>query len=165
MTMQTMSLWELMTAAMDDDLNNRAGDIESAFTWIVANPATHQTKCSLTINSDWGEIGLLTPSAFILPDPANPPPTDNITFSKTKIVWGQEHSHEFKRDVRIDFIIENDGSPVDIELSHGSDGSTAGSGECRATIGDTTYENSGIQDNNWNTKWFYKCQVNPNPMP
>ncbi|EEP80471.1 predicted protein [Uncinocarpus reesii 1704] len=165
MTMQTMSLWELMTAAMDDTLNLRAGDVEKAFSWIVENPATHHTKCTLIVNSDWGEVGLLNPSAFIIPDPDNPPPTDKTIFSRTKIRWGLEHSHDFQREIRIDFIIQNDGSPVDIELSHGSDGSTSGSGACSAIIGnEPQYDNTGIQDNNWNTKWFYKCPVNPNPV-
>ena len=104
MTMQVMSLWELMTAAMDEDLNNRAVDVENAFNWVVENPYKHQTKCTLVINSDWGEIGLLNPSAFIIPDPGskNPPPKENTTFSTTKVIWGKEHSHDFKREVRIE---------------------------------------------------------------
>ena len=37
------------------------------------------------------------------------------------------------------FIIVNDGSPVNIQLSHGSDGSTEGSGQCRVTINGVSY--------------------------
>ncbi|OGM46427.1 hypothetical protein ABOM_004811 [Aspergillus bombycis] len=136
MALQTRGLWELMAAAMDDELNNRVEDIEQAFDWIVGNPAIHQTKCTLVINSDWGEIGFLNPSAFIVQDPNSPPPPDNTTFSSIKIIWGREHFHDFKGEIRIDFLIQNDGSPVDIELSHGGDGST-GSGACWAIIGDT----------------------------
>lgn len=32
----------------------------------------------------------------------------------------------------------------------------------------TEYNNQGVKDNNWNSQWFYQCEVNPNehsPMP
>lgn len=84
--------------------------------------------------------------------------------------------------VQCSFIIRNDGSPVDIMLSHGSDGSTGGNGQCSVNINkvsslgpqshtqfvlmlmlcQTEYKNEGIKDNNWNSQWFYQCEVNPN---
>ena len=104
MSMQTMALWDLMSAAISPEIYNRAADVQAAFQWIVEHPAVHETKCRFVINSDWGEIGLLTPSAFIIPDPNSPPPTDNIIFSSTKITWGKEHSHQFQRDVTIEYV-------------------------------------------------------------
>lgn len=91
-----------MSAANSDAVSNRASDVQKAFEWIVSHPRTHVTKARFTINSDWAEIGLLTPSAFITQDPDNPYPTDNTVFSTTKIVWGREHSHQFQRDVTIE---------------------------------------------------------------
>ena len=101
-----MALWDLMSASVSPDMYNRAGDIQTAFQWIAENPALHETKCRFVINSDWGEVGLLTPSAFIIqdPDPSNPTPKDNINFATTKITWGKEHSHQFQRDVTIEYV-------------------------------------------------------------
>ena len=86
MSFQTMTLWDLMSGANDSEVAARGTDVQDAFSWIVENPEEHQTKARLTITSDWGEIGLLTPSAFILRDPAHPPPTEAF-FSSTKITW------------------------------------------------------------------------------
>ncbi|KAJ9665020.1 hypothetical protein H2201_004885 [Coniosporium apollinis] len=63
---------------------------------------------------------------------------------------------------RTGFIIKNDGFPVDIELSHGSDRATPGSGNCAVNINNTQYMNSGTKDNTWNMQWFCQYEVNPN---
>ncbi|KAL8822703.1 MAG: hypothetical protein Q9191_006567, partial [Dirinaria sp. TL-2023a] len=125
MSFQTMTLWDLMSGANDSEVAARGTDVQDAFSWIVENPEEHQTKARLTITSDWGEIGLLTPSAFILRDPAHSAPVEAF-FSSTKITWTSNSASQ--RFVEIEFIITNDGSPVDIELSHGSFGSTPGTG-------------------------------------
>ncbi|KAF2277724.1 uncharacterized protein EI97DRAFT_415284 [Westerdykella ornata] len=163
MAMQTVAIWDMMSAAIDDTIVNRAGEMENAFKYIVSHPAEHVSKCRFVINSDWGEFGLLTPAAVIKPDPSNPAPS-GFLISTTKVSWGRERSFQFSRDVTVDFEIHNDGSPVDIMLSHGSDGSTPGNGECAVTIYQTTFENAGVKDNNWNSQWFYKCDVNPNEV-
>ncbi|MCJ1384368.1 hypothetical protein MMC17_007484 [Xylographa soralifera] len=165
MTIQTMAIWDLMFLAKNPKIYKRVNDISNAYKWISQNPGLYITKCRFTINSDWGEIGLLTPSAFIEINPESPPPSDNVNFQTTKVSFGREHSYEYKRDVIIDFIIKNDGSPVDICLSHGSDGATKGSGACSVVIQGTTFENAGVRDNSWNTKLFYQCQVNPTEEP
>lgn len=102
MSFQIMTLWDLMSAAISPDVYNRAPDIQAAFQWVTAHPALHQTKCRFVVSSDWGEVGLLTPSAFIIPDPESPPPTDNVVFSSTKISFGREHSFQYQRDVIIE---------------------------------------------------------------
>lgn len=102
MHLQTMALWDLMEDAEDSDVADRAVDVRKAYEWIVANPKEHVTNCRFVINSDWGEIGLLTPSAIIKENKNSPYPRENIIFSTTKILWGREHSHQFQRD----YIIE-----------------------------------------------------------
>jgi len=165
MSVQIMTLWDLMSASDEPAVSSRSLDVQRAYEWIGANPQEHRTKCRFVINSDWGEIGLLTPSAFIMEDPDSPIDPSvkaNLILSSTRITWGKERSHNFQRDVTIDFIIKNDGSPVDIELSHGSDGDTGGSGRCSVSFNDKPYENSGVKGNNWNTQWFYACEVSSN---
>ena len=164
MSMQLMTLWDVMASSDDEDVAKRNPDVQHAYQWVVSHPQEHWTKCRFVINSDWGEIGLLTPSAIILPDPEHPVDPSvlaNTNLATTKITWGKEQSHSFQRDVTIDFIISNDGSPVDIELSHGSDGDSGGSGRCQVKFANSTdpYVNEGVKGNNWNTQWFYQCEV------
>lgn len=104
MSMQIMTLWDIMSAATDPDVYNRAADVQNAYQWIAEHPAVHETKCRFVINSDWGEIGLLTPSAFIIPDPDSPPPTNDVVFTTTKISWGGKR--QFQRDVTIEYVLK-----------------------------------------------------------
>ncbi|KAK7688953.1 hypothetical protein QCA50_007644 [Cerrena zonata] len=163
MSFSLIEIWTLMNAAVDQDLVKRAIDVQHAYEWIVQNPRKHWTKCRFVINSDWAEVGLLTPSAFIMEDPDSKPSPNNLVFTTTKIQWGKEWSHAYQRDVTIDFLIVNDGSPVDIQLSHGSGGSTETSGECRVTIFGKEYINNKLTDNVWNSTWEYTVNVNPTP--
>lgn len=160
MSFQTMTLWDLMSGANDSEVAARGTDVQDAFSWIVENPEEHQTKARLTITSDWGEIGLLTPSAFILRDPAHSAPVEAF-FSSTKITWTSNSASQ--RFVEIEFIITNDGSPVDIELSHGSFGSTPGTGYISVSFDGISYTNEGEHDNNWNSQRYNACPVNPHP--
>lgn len=102
-SLQTMTLWDMIRTSTNPELAKRASDIQAAYKWIAEHPRLHETKCRLVINSDWGEVGLLTPSSFIVPDTQNPAPKDNTTFTLTKITWGKEHSHKFQRDVTIEY--------------------------------------------------------------
>ena len=90
-----------MSAASSSKITDRVADVENAFKWIVSHPAQHKTKCRFIINSDWGEIGLLTPSAFIEEDPDSKPSTEFV-LSSTKISWGREHSYSYKKDVTVE---------------------------------------------------------------
>ncbi|RYP41090.1 hypothetical protein DL767_001251 [Monosporascus sp. MG133] len=134
-SIQTVTLWDVMSTSPDPEVSRRSRDVENAYLWIVSHPRRHRTKCRLTINSDWGEIGLLTPSAFILSDPDSPVQHPNVSISSTKIHWGGKPDGYGHQHLAIDFIIENDGSPVDIELARGTDGDRS--------------------------QWFYRCEVNP----
>ncbi|KAL8951509.1 MAG: hypothetical protein Q9222_002512 [Ikaeria aurantiellina] len=84
---QTMTLWDLMAAANDSNVARRVRDVETAFNWIVENPKMHVAKAKLTIQSDWGEIDLLTPSAYFVKDDTRPAPAGETFFSKNKISW------------------------------------------------------------------------------
>lgn len=86
MSFQTIKLWDLMSAANDSEVADRAEDVNKAFSWIVENPEEHITKARMTITSNWGEIGILTPSAYIAPDPEHPATAD-VFFADTKITW------------------------------------------------------------------------------
>jgi hypothetical protein len=103
-TFQTQALWDIMSFSSDNDVSGRAEDIQKAYDWICENPEDHFTKCRLTINSDWGEIGLLTPSATIVEDKDLPYNRDNTYFGRTKITWGREHSFAFQRDYTIEYV-------------------------------------------------------------
>lgn len=105
MSMQIKSLWDLMAASNNKKLLELAPSVQSAFNWIVANPAKHHTSCRFVISSDWGEICLLSAKTFTLKDPASPPPTDNVYFGDTKITWGREHSYKYERDVIIEYYL------------------------------------------------------------
>jgi len=170
MYFQIQPLWGILGASPNAAVRAWEMPVQTAYEWIVANPQVHYTKARLTINSDWGEIGILTPSAFILPDKASPISdpvvlNNNLNFSTlqnpnsvtAKIGWGTPR--QFHRGVTIDFIIKNDGSPIDIRLSHGSDGEAGGTGSVTLVMNGKSYAASGITTNNWNTKVFYQCEV------
>ena len=101
MDLETIPLWTVMAATFDPTIFKHANDVKAAFFWIAENPAPHWTKGVVAINSDWGEFGITSPSAYIIQDPDLPPASDNLIFSGTKIQWGKEHSHAFQRDVTI----------------------------------------------------------------
>ncbi|KAI1619206.1 hypothetical protein EDD37DRAFT_584745 [Exophiala viscosa] len=162
MNLETTPLWTVMAATFDPDILKHSNDVKSAFYWILENPAPHWTKGVVTINSDWGEFGITSPSAYIIQDPDLPPTVDNLVFSGTKIQWGREYSHAFQRDVTINFIIVNDGSGLNFELSHGSDGASSKDGRIDVTFNNNTYTASAVTDNNWNTQFFFNKPVNPN---
>ncbi|KAK3724382.1 hypothetical protein LTR37_001006 [Vermiconidia calcicola] len=149
-----------------------AKDVYHAYTYLtVTKPPVCITHCTLVVESDWGEIALQTPSATLAPDPKNavdPMYKDNLQTSTTKWQFGKEYSHDYKRAVVIPFIVENDGSPIILELSHGSlagDGSSDGKVTVNVDTGPNTnaYVNDTKPDNVWNSKIFMRVPVNPVP--
>ncbi|KAK4552003.1 hypothetical protein LTR86_010680 [Recurvomyces mirabilis] len=156
MSFNTMNLWDLVSLSAQS--SDRAGDVESAFDYCVLNPEPHQTKCRFTVDSDWGEFAMLTPSAMIMNDPnAQPVFTDKL--GRSKITLGAEHSRNFQRDNSVDFLIVNDGSPVDFVLSHGADGSSGGNGKCTVSVSNNTFTNDQLHGGNWNSQTFYAADV------
>ena len=86
MSLQTTTLWDTMNAANSSELASRGPDVSVAYDWIVRNPDTHQTQVRVTITSNWGQIDLLTPSAYIEENPQSPLPP-NAFLSRTKVSW------------------------------------------------------------------------------
>ncbi|KAF9487886.1 hypothetical protein BDN71DRAFT_1348694, partial [Pleurotus eryngii] len=151
-----IDVWTLLREAVAKELRDLAGDAEKAYKHLSSHRNVYQTQVTLTIESDWAEFGLLTPSAVIVPAPnAEIPP--RTVFTETRVQWGKEFSHQYERkDIRqIRFMIINDGSPVDFYISHGSQ---AGPGKGKATviIESAHYTNDKITDNFWNTEWYYQ---------
>lgn len=111
MNLHTAPLWDVMSATFDPEIIKHFKDVKTAYEWIMENPAPHWTKAVVTINSDWGEFGITSPDAIIIPDPDHTPDPDNLVFSGTKIVWGKEHSHNFQRDVTIKYVFSRSQLP------------------------------------------------------
>ncbi|KAL8919688.1 MAG: hypothetical protein Q9208_006641 [Pyrenodesmia sp. 3 TL-2023] len=86
MSFETAPLWDMVSAANDSELAVRSPDLKKAYSWIVENPEQHLTPARLSITSDWGEIGILTPSAYIVKDPKQGP-VPGAQVGTTKITW------------------------------------------------------------------------------
>ncbi|KAL0570711.1 hypothetical protein V5O48_011245 [Marasmius crinis-equi] len=156
-SLSTVEIWSLLRDAAAEELRKAADDLEKAFNHLKMHTQVHRTEVTLSIESDWAEFGLLTPSACIVKSGDIPA---NTIFKETKVQWGKEHSHNYHRqDIR--FVIVNDGSPIDFYISHGSNGGAVGKGKATIITRQGTYENAEITDNNWNTVWYYQKSVNP----
>ena len=90
MSFSTMTLWDLMAAANDSAVARRARDVYKAYEWIVEHPEQHLTRARMVITSDWGEVGLLTPSAYIVRD-ENQTELPGLSISRTKVTWDSPH--------------------------------------------------------------------------
>lgn len=154
-------IWSLMSAFTNDTLKSYANEINQAYTWILTRPRVYKTAVAFDIQSDWAEFNLLTPSAVILPDNANPYPAGTVS-SRHRVQWGKEHSHDYQRQT-LRFFVINDGSPVDFSISHGSNGAGQGQGRAEALIDRERYLNDTISDNVWNTLWFFGAPVSLTP--
>lgn len=158
---QTLPIWVLISGADDAKLARRAEDLEKAYEYFVEHPQKHVSKCRLTISSDWGDLNLLTPSAFIEIDPFLDLP--NGTYhSSTKIGWQSPESPPIAADVAIEFYITNDGTPIDIDLSHGTAG-VSGTGRIEVSIAGLLYDNDRVTDRKINRLPYYNLAVYPWP--
>jgi hypothetical protein len=105
MNFQTVEIWSLMKDASSSHLRQIANTIQDAFNYIVTHPQPYSTAVSLSIQSDWCEFGLLTPSAIIIPNKDIPfPDPGNTVQSETKILWGKEYSHDQRRQT-IEYVL------------------------------------------------------------
>ena len=80
----TMTLWELMNDPRVPEAQGVWEDVQNAFLWLANHPEQHTTPCTLTINSDWAEIGILVPAAHIIIDPTTQADT-RVHISPTKL--------------------------------------------------------------------------------
>ncbi|KAI4229419.1 MAG: hypothetical protein L6R36_000873 [Xanthoria steineri] len=79
---------------------------------------------------------------------------------KNKIAWNSKGAGA-RLNEEIQFLIVNDGSPVDIALSHGTRGSLSNTGNITVEFNGKPYINNRPWDNNWNTQNFWSCAVDP----
>ncbi|KAI4168387.1 MAG: hypothetical protein LQ343_006472 [Gyalolechia ehrenbergii] len=86
MSFHSEPLWNIMNSAVDPVLAKRGPDVQKAYQWLVEHPEQHFTRARLIITSDWGEFGLLTPSAYIVPDPMAEQ-KDGLNIESTKVSW------------------------------------------------------------------------------
>lgn len=156
--LRVTSVSTLLSASNDLNVSDRAYDIGQALTWVLENPERHRVKGRLVIDSDWAEFGLLSPGCFLK---CSPHKQEDIVITPTKIVWGTPGSHKVRRQVAVEsvnspdiphgdysltcclqlsFMLENDGSPIRFETSHGSDGSRKNNGSCIVTLANVSSE-------------------------
>ena len=88
-SVQTQSLWGLMSLTFDPELTARALDVEEAYYYFVPKPDLPlklTVRGIFEIRSDWGELLLLSQGAKIRRDPANPLP-DNVGYTENSLYW------------------------------------------------------------------------------
>lgn len=66
---QTVTLSSIMRQSKDDHVYSYAKDIDSAYEYLLSDPEVHETSVRLVITSDWAQFTLLSPNAFVEPDP------------------------------------------------------------------------------------------------
>ena len=97
----TKSLAVIISDFDDRNVASYGKDLRDAYTYVAGHPKVHRTKVRMVINSDWGEVELLTPSAFIEEDPAfamQKPP--GFQMSSTKVAW----FGDVRRDETIEYV-------------------------------------------------------------
>lgn len=102
MSFSVLEIWVLMSISNNTLVASYADDVQNAFVWMVQNPQPHRTPVRMYIESDWGEFGLLTPSAYVdaatvVVSPPEDPGLNNTIATQTKVQWGKEHSHAYRR--------------------------------------------------------------------
>ncbi|KAG8527676.1 uncharacterized protein KY384_007829 [Bacidia gigantensis] len=109
-----VELWKLLREVF---LFDEANKVQNAWNYFASHRADHFTKCTLIVNSDWGEFGLLTPG-YVQDVVGN----EGTTFSTSKIHWQLPAGQVKGRDVgNIQFTIKNDGSPITIYTNRGDE--------------------------------------------
>ena len=83
----TIALWDLMYMVSDRAVLSRWTDVQDAYEYLAKHPQVHRTACRLIIDSDWGEIGLLTPGAFIEPVPGTSYDPTTTSLTRTKVYF------------------------------------------------------------------------------
>ncbi|KAI0055561.1 hypothetical protein BV25DRAFT_1921709 [Artomyces pyxidatus] len=159
---QLKPLYDVLFFTTDAKMAAKADDMQRAFEWLSTHTPLHLTTCQFTVTSDSGQVALLTPGAFFVHDPEKPLPR-GVRIDDTKLWYVQPRldkslPHE---TITIDSAIKNDGSPVDVTLSHGIDGTQRGNGSCSLMIYQTTYTNDSPTTGKQDGLSFHGCPVDP----
>ncbi|KAG9031995.1 hypothetical protein FRB95_002017 [Tulasnella sp. JGI-2019a] len=118
-----------------------------------------RTPCSFSVTSDWGELELITPGAYFMVGPTTQIPK-HMKVENRKVLLHTVPVGTPYPTVSVDFVLVNDGSPIQVALSHGSDGAEYRTGTCTLTILSQEYVCAGVTDNGRNTQRF-DCPINP----
>lgn len=114
---QIEALWALYGISSDSTISGAGAELKKAYDYIVQTPkpkSLHQV--TVQVISDWAIFDLLSPSAIIN---INPPIDPLITIPSTTRLQFGEGGYQFI-DKTFQFAVYNDGSPINIALSHGS---------------------------------------------
>ncbi|OTA97862.1 hypothetical protein M434DRAFT_89909 [Hypoxylon sp. CO27-5] len=120
----------------------------------VCVPAT------LKFRSDWAKIETTTAGTTIRRDDAfDAKVYENVTFTNTSIMWGNEHADQFQQRA-IPFVFVNNGAFIDITVSHGRDGDRLGDLAGSASVTYAAVRHFPLSSvNNW-ALTFNSCQAN-----
>ncbi|KAG9001957.1 hypothetical protein FRB93_011929 [Tulasnella sp. JGI-2019a] len=119
----------------------------------------YRTPCSFSVMSDWGEVDIITPGAYFVIGPTTRMPK-YMKVEDRRVLFHKTPTAPPYPTIAVDFVLVNDGNPVQVSMSHGSDGTTYGDGTCIFTVLGQEYVNMGVTDNSRNTLEF-ECPVNP----
>ncbi|KAI4144623.1 MAG: hypothetical protein LQ341_002621, partial [Variospora aurantia] len=80
------SLRNLINGVVEQELAARSPDVQKAYNWLVENSEQHLAQARMVITSDWEDVGLLTPCAYIMKDPRQSDML-GLSYSTIKITW------------------------------------------------------------------------------
>ncbi|KAF8129920.1 hypothetical protein EV363DRAFT_1337051 [Boletus edulis] len=120
-TFRATELWTLLRDAYDETLRASAGNIQKAFEYLssLRQPNDKRTWVTFEMESNWGEFGILTPSAVIGGGDSDQfAIRQPLSLGPSKLSWGSPRTPTQRTTVVVD--ITNDGTPIDIYVSSGS---------------------------------------------
>ncbi|KAH0833822.1 hypothetical protein J3R83DRAFT_10985 [Lanmaoa asiatica] len=92
--------------------------------------------CTVTVAADWGKVEILSVGAVFMKDPAAEKAGEyvDVEFDQRSMKLGKEGSYNFiSRNIPL-FIVGN-GAPIDIKVTHGTDGSKHGDRDGKVVLG------------------------------
>lgn len=97
MSFEVLPIWSMFRLSHKKEIRDCVEHFENAYEYLSNNPRTHSTECTFSLQSDWAEVMIRTPSARIVSVKApSDLPADSYSWTDRKIVCGKEKSHDFK---------------------------------------------------------------------
>ncbi|KAI6027944.1 hypothetical protein PISMIDRAFT_457224 [Pisolithus microcarpus 441] len=119
-TLRATGLWTLLRDADDAKLRASARNVQDAFEYLssLRQPNDKRTWITFELKSNWGEFGILTPSAVIGGGDTDQFAVQQpLTLGPAKLSWGQ--SSPLTQHFIAVCDINNDGTPIDIYVGSG----------------------------------------------
>jgi len=120
-TFRATELWTLLRDASHGTLRASASNIQNAFEYLssLRQPNDKRTWITFEMESNWGEFGILTPSAVIGGGDSDQfAVRQPLSLGPSKLSWGSPRAPTQRIIVVAD--VTNDGTPIDIYVSSGS---------------------------------------------